>query len=175
MKKFLINLLIFFSLALCGFIAFQWVREAKLRAEIQSLHVEMNKKSGVVSELEGTLKTMKSEITRLDQLKVELTENAKTNRLEIGQLNLDLKKANGDAARLSKQVDSYKTALDKANENIQTQNENLKKMAGDSTKLAEERNEAITKNNKLVEQYNELVKQFNQLQEQLAARKPATP
>ena len=37
MKNFLQGLLIFFSMCLCGMIAFQWVRETRLRLDVQDL------------------------------------------------------------------------------------------------------------------------------------------
>src|SRR2546427_2048985 len=104
MKKFLSNLLIFFSLGLCALIAFQWVREAHLRARIQSLTDTIHDKSETIQSLQGQLKKSQEEVTRLDTLKTELTATVKSNRLEIATLKKDLEKANKEIEKQLAQI-----------------------------------------------------------------------
>ncbi len=55
MKSFLQNLLIFFALALCALIAFQWVRETSLRRDLQKLTDVVHDKSERIQTLEQTI------------------------------------------------------------------------------------------------------------------------
>ncbi|MFN7139895.1 MAG: hypothetical protein ACK4UN_11210 [Limisphaerales bacterium] len=170
MKKFLVSLLIVCSLVLCGFVAFQWLREARLRADVQKLTIESHSKTESIANLEGSIKTLQNEISRLDALKTELTEATKTQRQEISEMRIELRKVAGENENLSQQVDSYKDALTQANENIRRQNEGIEKQNSELKRMVEERNEAILKQNEVVHRYNELVKQFNEVQELLKVR-----
>lgn len=174
MKRFLVNLLICVSLALCGFLAVQWYREARLRADLQDLALSLEKKSQAAAELEGTIQALQREIQRLDALKVELTESVATNRLEIVQLTSALKIATGEAEALQRQFHACKATIETANRNLEMQNATIRKQNEELHRLAGERNEFVGKYNQLIEQYNQLVKDFNRLQEQVpATNRPA--
>ena len=147
MKNTLAYLLIVSSLALCGFIGFQWVREARLRADIQRLAVESHGKTEEMGNLQGTIKTLQNEITRLDDLKTELTETSKSNSQEIAQMRIDLRRAVSGKEMLSKQVESYKSALETANQNIKDQNESIKKQNAELKLMVDQRNAAVIKQN----------------------------
>ncbi len=167
MKNFLTNLLIGFAFALCALIVFQWVREAHLHKKIQSLTDTLHDQSEAIQNLQGRLKKSEAEVTRLEALKVEMTETIKTNRLEIARLEKELDKALADVEKGLTQIKVYKDAIAKANEDIRTQNESIKKQNEDLKKLVQERSEMAQKFNKLAEDYNDLVKKWNAQQEEL--------
>lgn len=173
MKNALAYLLIVFSLALCGFISFQWVREARLRADIQRLTLESHAKSQELANIEGKVQMLQNEITRLDALKTELTETSKSNLQEIAQMGIELRKTTSENEMLARQLENYKAALESANNNIREQNDSLKRQNEELKLMVEQRNAAVLKQNELIEQYNELVKRFNELQEELKARSAA--
>lgn len=168
MKKLLLNLLIFFALALCGLSAFQWVREARLRAEIAALDKTVFEKTQATHGLEAAVKKVEAEVSRLEAVKTEFTETVKTNRQEILRLTKYSEKLEKEIDTQKQQTDIYKEALDKANKSITKQNEDVKKQNEDIKQLVEERNSLLAKFNKMVAEYNDLVKEFNKLQEQLA-------
>lgn len=170
MKNFLQNLLIFFALALCALIAFQWVRETDLRKEIQKLNDTVHDKSQAIIDLEARLHHDEDEIRRLDDLKNELTATVKSNNLEIARLGKDLDKATIDNQRKDKQIEVYKAALDVANDNIKKQNEEMKAQNEEMKKLAEERNDIVKKFNKMNADYSELAGKWNKQQEEIAAK-----
>ncbi|MBM3838475.1 MAG: hypothetical protein FJ398_11015 [Verrucomicrobia bacterium] len=174
MRTFLTNLLAFFALALCGLCAFQWVREARLRAEIVRLNDTVFDKSKTIQALEGTVKRTEAEVERLDKLKTELVDTIKSNRQEILTISKKAEKLERDSEAQKTQLEVYKIAIEKANDSIKKQNEDIKRQNEEMKKLAEERNTNVVKFNKLVEQYNELVKQYNKLQED-AAKALAAP
>jgi chromosome segregation ATPase len=170
MKNFLQNLLIFFALALCGLIAFQWVRETDLRKEIQKLNDTVHDKSQAIIDLESRLRHDEEEIQRLDGLKNELTATVKSNNLDIARLGKDLDKANSENQRKDKQIEVYKEALQTANDNIKKQNEEMKAQNEEMKKLADERNETVKKFNKMAADYNDLAGKWNKQQEEIAAK-----
>ena len=170
MKNFLQNLLIFFALALCALIAFQWVRETDLRKEIKKLDDTVQDKSQAIINLEARLRHDEEEIKRLDGIKNELTATVKSNNLEIARLGKDLEKANIDNERKDKQIEVYKEALNTANQNIKKQNEEMKAQNEEMKKLAEDRNEVVKKFNKLAGDYKDLADRWNKQQDDIAAK-----
>src|ERR1051325_8779770 len=165
MQKFLSNLLMFFALSLCALCVFQWVRESRLRSEIADLHRTVYLKLESIQNLESQLKQTKDEVTRLDNLRVELNGIIKTNKDEIQSLTKYSEKLEKEIDANKAQIAVYKDAVEKANENIRRQNEDIKKQNEDMKQLAADRNATVEKYNKVVEQYNDLVKQFETFQQ----------
>lgn len=168
MKNFLQNLLIFFALALCALVAFQWVRETDLRKRIQSLTDTIHDKAEAVQALQGTVKRDEAEIQRLDALKNQLNDTVKSNIALIAVMVRDLDKATNEIDRAHAQMQAYKEGLEKANENLVRQNESIKRQNEEMAKLAEDRNEMVKKFNKMAADYNDLANKWNKQQEDLA-------
>jgi len=168
MKNLLQGLLICLALALCGLIAFQWVRETDLRKQVQELNDKIHDRMEALQTQQSTLKRYESEIQRLDGLKGQLSQITKSNDLRIASLNKDLEKATQEGERSLHQVEAYKGALQKANDSIVKQNDEIKKQNEEMTKLADDRNDFVKKFNKLAADYNELAAKWNKQQEELA-------
>jgi chromosome segregation ATPase len=178
MKNFLQGLLIFFSLCLCGLIAFQWVRETRLRIDVQDLTNKLQDKREVELNLQADVKRRDKEIQRLDELKNTYFSEIKSNATTIDNLGKDLLKATNQVATLDATVDQYKEALKIANDNVLTANDRIKQAAEDLKTVAEERNEMAKKFNKMATDYNELANKWNTQQEELqkmATNTPAPP
>ena len=175
MKALLQNLLILFSLALCGLIAFQWVRETELRKTVQSLTDTVHDKMEAIQNLQASVKRDETEIQRLDGLKNQLTQTIKSNDVRISNLTRDLEKATSDIERAEKQIEVYKGALQTANDNIKKQNDDIKKQNEEMKQLAEDRNEVVKKFNKMASDYNDLAAKWNKQQEELAKQATNAP
>jgi septal ring factor EnvC (AmiA/AmiB activator) len=175
MRAFLVTLLMVFAFGLCGLITFQWVREVRLRHNIQGLTDTVQNKSEAIQNLNGVIKRSEDENTRLEGIKKDLTETVKTNRAEIARLEKELDKSLAETERQIKQVEVYKDALKKANESIQHQNNTISQQNEEMKKLAEERNAVVVKLNKTVEEFNDLVKKWNEQQTTLAASATNAP
>jgi chromosome segregation ATPase len=176
MKNFLQNLLIFFALALCALIAFQWVRETDLRKRVQGLTDTIHDKMESIQNLEASVRRDEAEIQRLDGIKKDLSLTIKSNTVQITGLSRDLDRATNLLAQAKAQIDIYKDALQKANDSILKQNEEIKKQNEDMKKLAEDRNEVVKKFNTMAKDYNDLATKWNKQQEELAmaaTNKPA--
>jgi len=171
-KNFLQNLLIFFALSLCALIAFQWVRETRLRANVQSLTDTVHDKTEAILNLEATVRRDEDEIKRLDGLKNQLMQTVKSNDVQIANLTKDLDKANNEIEKNQRQIEVYKDALQKANDNIVRQNEEIKTHNEQLKKVAEERNEMVLKYNKVTQDFNDLANKWNKLQEDLSKANP---
>ncbi len=176
MKTFLQNLLIFFALALCALVAYQWVVETDLRRDLQKRVDEIHDKMENIQNLNGTIKLHESEIQRLDGIKNMLTQTVKSNDVQISNITKDLEKATNQIEHEERQIAAYKDALDRANESIKVQNDNIKKQNEEMAKLAEDRNEVVKKFNKMAADYNDLAAKWNKQQEELmkqATNQPA--
>ncbi len=160
MRNILQNMLILLALSLCALAAVQWHREAELRQKLQSVSNEVQLKSETIQQLQKSIRHAEAEIDRLGSLRSGIAATAESNRLEIGALRKQLEAAESDVERSAKQIEVFKSALQRANDNIQRQNESAKK-------LADDRNEAVVKFNALVEKYNDLIHRWN-------ARQPAS-
>ena len=168
MKTFLQNLLIFFALALCALISFQWVRETKLRKDVQALTDQIQDKSQRIIDLDGNVKRDEQEIQRLDGLKNQLTQTVKTNEAMIDRLNRTLDHATNELDRAENQITIYKNAITTANDNLRKQNDEIKRQNEEMTKLLDERNEVVKKFNKMAADFNDLAAKWNKQQEDLA-------
>jgi septal ring factor EnvC (AmiA/AmiB activator) len=77
-KNFLQNLLLFLALCLCALITVQWVRETRLRKQVQDLTNTVHDKSEEIQSLHATIKRDEADIQRLDSLKNQLTAIVKS-------------------------------------------------------------------------------------------------
>ena len=167
MKKFLPNLLIFFSVCLCVLIAVQWVREARLRQSIEHLNQTVYDRDQSIQGLQGSVKKDEAEINRLDARNVELKEVGKSNSVEIAELKKTLRKTESEHETAKQQIEQYKLAVEKQNESIKKQNEDIVEQNRLLKQLGEERNDFVKKFNESVLKYNELVTNYNGLVKQV--------
>lgn len=178
MKNFLQGLLIFFSLCLCGMLAFQWIRETRLRIDVQELTNKIQNKTESILNLEADVKRRDKEIQRLDELKSTYFAEVKSNTALVDILSKDLYKATNQVTSLESSVEQYKEALKIANENVVTANDRIRKATEDIKVVAEERNEMALKYNKMATDFNELANKWNAQQQELmkmATNTPAPP
>ncbi len=175
MKSFLQNLLIFFALCLCALIAFQWVRETNLLKRVQALTDTVHDKSDAIQSLQDAAKRDEAEIQRLDGLKNQLLATVKTNQSQIAQLTKDLDKTTLENEKNLKQIELYKEAVQRANDNVLKQNETIRTQNEELKALADDRNKAITNLNEMVKKYNDLAENWNKLQEDLAKASTNAP
>ena len=170
MNKFLPNLLIVLALGLCGLVAYQWNREARLHADRQGLQNTLAKRDKTIQDLQAALKRIEQEVGRLDALKSELTGTTKTNRWEIDALRKSLSHAEKEGNTLREQLRIYQQAVDKQNENLKQQNGIITEQNARMQALAADRNATVEKFNKLAKEYNQLVKDYTELADRINAR-----
>jgi chromosome segregation ATPase len=168
MKNVLQNLLIFFALCLCGLVAFQWVRETDLRKNVQGLTDTVHDKMEAIQSLQQTVKRDEAEIQRLDDIRIKLTQTIKTNEFEISSLRKTVEKTANELDLAKQQIEAYKVAVQKANDNILRQNEEIKKQNEKMLELAQERNTVVSNHNELAKKYNDLAEKWNTQQQELA-------
>ena len=168
MRNFLQNLMIFLALCLCGLVAAQWVREAHMRQQLRSFATELHNKTQTIQDLTGMVKRTEDEVKRLEGIKDLLNATIKTNQQEILGLRKDLDKVTGENERNLKQIEVYKEAMTKANENLTLANQNIQTLNEDRNKVVAQLNEMGAKYKKAVEDFNDLATKWNKMQEDLA-------
>ncbi len=173
MKNLLQNLLIFFALCLCGLIAFQWVRETDLRKQVQALTDNVHDKLEAIQKLQATIRSDQAEIQRLDGLRSQLTEMVKSNQLDIARLTKDLDKVTVENDKNLKQLEIYKDALQKANDNVLAANERIKQQSDEIKILAQQHTLLVTNMNEITGSINEVAKRWSSLGEDFQKASPA--
>jgi chromosome segregation ATPase len=175
-KQFLPNVVLGLALALCALCAFQWAREARLRAEVASLQRANQIQSQSLANAEALAKRYEEEIARLDSRVKELNQTEQSNLVSIASLRSSLRKTELEAEMLQKQTAGYKEAVDRQNENLRKQNEVIKQQnasineQNESIKrLAKERDEIVEKLNARTKEFNEVVGRYNDLVKQVEA------
>jgi len=171
-KKLLTNLLMVVALALCGIVAVQWVREARLHQQLQSLSDSLHDKGDSLRNLQDQLKHSEDEVQRLEKLRNSLADEAKTNAFLTLNLRNQVDQARAEAERQAHKADSYKSSLQQANKNIAKQNDDARRQNGELQKLAQERNDIVTRYNKLAKDFDDLAKKWNDQQAELARKAP---
>jgi chromosome segregation ATPase len=162
MKAFLQTLLVFFCFALCGLIAFQWLREARLRAELQPLREAADRSSNQARELSERVRGLQAELQRLEQENRELAGALQSNRLDLAAARRRHHQANDELKVQQRVVDTLRAALEEANRSIQELNRSLREQRDKLKALAADRDQ-------VVKQYNEIVRHYNELVERTAA------
>ena len=159
MKSFLINLLVVLSLALCAFNGIQWYREAKLHGRLESLSGDLYRKSGEIQNLQQNLRLKDDEIKRIEGIREALQGTVKSNKVQLAELDtaadslrkeLEIEKAKAG------QIDQYKDAFTKANDNLRRQNEIIQSQNEKMKQLADDRNSMVERFNKLAVDYKSL-------------------
>ncbi len=160
MKAFLVNLLIVVALGLCAFNAYQWQREARLRAELEQRGSDLFQKSSEIQNLKQSLGVSSDEIKRIEGLRETLASNLKSNLTRVAELDQAAaglrRDLDGQQKRATVVEQQYKEAFDKANENIRQQNEIIQSQNDKMKELVTERNDVVVRFNKLASDYKTL-------------------
>jgi chromosome segregation ATPase len=172
MKAFLQNLLIVFSLCLCGLIAFQWHRETRLHKKLQEDADTIHEKAETIQSLQQTVKRDEAEIQRLDALQKQLSEIVKSNNVELAQLRKDLKKVEAENERNVKQAEQYKEAFETANSRVLEANEKIKSLGEEVSKVRVQYNSLIGSMNDMTKLISSMVVDWNHRGEDIQKLKP---
>ncbi len=169
--------LIVLACGLCGLVAYQWYRDVDLRKEIADRNRQLTQLNEQKHEVEMTGKRVEEELKRVEQLKERLTEQDKTNKVELSRTKRDLAEALHKAEGATKQGDLYKQAYEKMVEDIKAQNESMIKLNAAYTNAVAINKDALDKYKKLATdcedlngRYNKLFEQAEKLQQALNAQ-----
>jgi chromosome segregation ATPase len=168
MKNFLQNLLIFFALCLCGLIAFQWVRETEQNRKMQQQADAIHDLSQANTNLTADMRRAKGDIAQLTSLRDELSGILKSNEVQITGLMKQVETNTLEIQRDQQQIDVYKDAFQKANDNIVKQNEAIQSQNERLKKMAEERNTIVQGFNQVAGRFNDLGQEWTRMQEALS-------
>jgi len=161
-----VSLLIALSLGICGLVAYQWYRDADLRKQLTERGKQMQAMNEQKHEIEVTGKRVEEELKRVEQLKERLTEQDKTNKVELSRTKRDLAEANLKLERATKQGDAYKVAYEKMATDIKAQNESMKKLNEAYLNVVNVQKDTVEKYKKLATDCEDLNARYNKLFEQ---------
>jgi septal ring factor EnvC (AmiA/AmiB activator) len=161
-----VTLLIVLSCGLCGLVAYQWYRDADLRMQIADRNRQLQQLNEQKHEVETTGKRVEEELKRVEQLKERLTEQDKTNKVELSRAKRDLSEMTVKWERATKQGDAYKAAYDKMSTNVLVQNESMRKLNEAYLNAVNVNKDTVEKYKKLAGDCEELNQRYNKLFDQ---------
>ena len=177
MKKTLTVLLLVSALALCGLCVVQWLREAELRAEIQSLTLQLQAETQLRIETQEKAAAFELEIARLTQLRADteakllavteeltLTQTDQLQRgVSIALLANEFAQARSQAQLAEQRLAETTAAIANRNEDVTGQNTAITTANERLKKLTAERDTAIAELNARTKAFNDLVTKYNKL------------
>lgn len=177
MKKTLTVLLLVSALALCGLSVVQWLREAELRAEIQSLTLQLQAETQLRIETQEKAAAFELEIARLTQLRADteakllavteeltLTQTDQLQRgVSIALLANEFAQARSQAQLAEQRLAETTAAIANRNEDVTGQNTAITTANERLKKLTAERDNAIAELNARTKAFNDLVTKYNKL------------
>ena len=177
MKKTLTLLLLVSALALCGLSVVQWLREAELRAEIQSLTLQLQAETQLRIETQEKAAAFELEIARLTQLRADteakllavteeltLTQTDQLQRgVSIALLANEYAQARSQAQLAEQRLAETTAAIANRNEDVTGQNTAITTANERLKKLTAERDTAIAELNARTKAFNDLVTKYNKL------------
>lgn len=177
MKKTLTVLLLVSALALCGLSVVQWLREAELRAEIQSLTLQLQAETQLRIETQEKAAAFELEIARLTQLRADteakllavteeltLTQTDQLQRgVSIALLANEYAQARSQAQLAEQRLAETTAAIANRNEDVTGQNTAITTANERLKKLTAERDNAIAELNARTKAFNDLVTKYNKL------------
>jgi chromosome segregation ATPase len=177
LKKTLTVLLLVSALALCGLSVVQWLREAELRAEIQSLTLQLQAETQLRIETQEKAAAFELEIARLTQLRADteakllavteeltLTQTDQLQRgVSIALLANEYTQARSQAQLAEQRLAETTAAIANRNEDVTGQNTAITTANERLKKLTAERDTAIAELNARTKAFNDLVTKYNKL------------
>lgn len=159
MKALLVNLLIVLALGLCALNAYQWHREAQLRKRLDAHALDLQRKDSEIRSLRENLAAQESEVQRLAGIREGLDALIQSNRTEIARLRQEsaaLQREAQEQTAAAAQLEQYRDAFEKANENLRRQNEIIASQNQRLKEIADGRNQIVEQFNKLAQDYKAL-------------------
>ena len=165
-----VELLMALAIALCCLVVWQWIREVDVHEKNSRLVRTIESLGSVTNDYVRTLESMRSECSRVEEIRTALELQIRTNRAEVRRLEKELNTITLVAKRTSRDAQAYKESLDAANQAIHDQNVAVAKQNESLEQLrnmALERNDLAKKYNALHMEYENLMKERNGFVEQL--------
>jgi chromosome segregation ATPase len=163
MKSFLQSLLIFFSISLCILIAFQWDRETRLQSDMQKQAGSIHDRLEEIQNLNHKLRTTEEEVNRLFADKTALTDEIKSNKVELHGLKIEARTATNTINYQLRQIEAFSNAVVAANDNIREANKQNASLNERVASASVERNDAVVQRNQMVTRLNNIIGKLNGL------------
>jgi len=169
MKRFLENLLIVVSVALCVLIAYQWKRESGYREDIEALTKSGKEKDVQIAGLQSTGQKLERQVDALLNQNTNLFTTVKDQEAQLKRLQRDLKKFEFDNENLKERVTNLLEVVEERTAKLVEQQKRINEVITDRNEMVKERNEMVEKSNDIIKKYNDLVAQFDKYQKDAQA------
>lgn len=166
-KTLLQLLIVIFAAALCGVAGFYWMRESRLRDQLDQQRTDLENRSQALTNVESNVRIYQQQVDRLEGLRREYVAALSTNQSQVAALRKDMEVTRQQVERVESQSKIYKDAVEQANATIRKQNDQIRFQNDELKRFASERNEAIQRYNRLATNFNDLARKWNAQQEEL--------
>jgi chromosome segregation ATPase len=172
MKNFQQNLLLTLALALCVLCAFQWYEQTIQRNEITILNSMAYDKNVVIQAATNSIATLNHQVEQLDERLTEIKAAAATNEQLVAVQKVEITRLQFIGANLTNEIAQYQAAVDTlqsklkdAYAGISQQNETITNLLAQRDGLVKKFNDSVKNRNEVVAKYNDLVNQVQKQQD----------
>ena len=171
MKNFQQNLLIILALGLCGLCAYQWYEQTLQRNAIESLNQTVFQRESDIQNDTNSIATLNHQVEQMDASLTETKAIVATNeqlaasqKAEITRLQFIGEDLTNEITQYQQVVDTLQSRLKDAYAGIQKQNAAITNLVAQRDEFVKKYNDEIQARNDVVAKYNELAKQVEKLQ-----------
>lgn len=166
-KSAVLLLTVIFAAVVCGVAGFFWVRESRLKDQMDQQRTDLEKRSQALTNVESNVRVYQQQVDRLEGLRREYVAALSTNQAQAAALRKDMESTRQQVERVESQSKIYKDAVEQANATIRKQNDQIRFQNDELKRFAGERNDAILRYNRLATNFNDLARKWNAQQEEL--------
>lgn len=171
MKNFQQNLLVILALGLCGLCAYQWYQQTWQRNAIESLDQTVFQRESDIQNDTNSIATLTRQVEQMDASLTETKAIVATNeqlaasqKAEITRLQFIGEDLTNQITQYQQVVDTLQSRLKDAYDGIQKQNAAITNLVAQRDEFVKKYNDEIQVRNDVVAKYNELAKQVEKLQ-----------
>src|SRR5271170_3448190 len=171
MKNFQQNLLVILALGLCGLCAYQCYEQTWQRNAIESLNQTVFQKNSDIQNDTNSIANLNQQVEQLDASLTETKAIVATNeqlaasqKAEITRLQFIGEDLTNQITRYQQVVDTLQSRLKDAYDGIQKQNAAITNLVAQRDGFVKQYNDEVKERNDIVAKYNGLAKQVEKLQ-----------
>ena len=167
MKNFHRNLLVLLAAALCALCVYQWHDQIVQRQSINALNQLVYTRDADIQKYTNSLATLDRQVAQFDVQLTEYKNTVQTNAELIATQKRELTRLQFITADLTNQVAQYKQAVDTLEARLKEAAAGIEKQNTAIKDLAAQRDDLVTKYNAEVKDRNDVVTKYNALVDQI--------
>ena len=157
MKNFQQNLLIALALALCGLCAWQWYGQTIQRNEITTLNGMAYDKNVAIQAATNSIATLNHQVEQMDTRLTEIKAAATTNEQLVAVQKVEITRLQFIGANLTNEIAQYQAAVDTLQSKLKDAYAGISQQNETITNLVAQRDDLVKKFNDTVKDRNDVV------------------